>query len=69
MTRNKPMLKLKFNHRDALKLLGDSVAAALAPGQSLAGDVSQNPASQTEVVVVGAGFAGMMAARSLIRSG
>lgn len=64
------MLKLRFNRRDAVKFLGGSVAAALTPSQSLTSDIPpQNQIHQTDVVVVGAGFSGMMAARGLIRSG
>lgn len=60
----------RFTRRDALKLLGSGAAVALPAEGLLANDNPQPSAvRQTDVVIVGAGFAGMMAARSLIRSG
>ncbi len=59
-----------LTRRDALKLLGSGAAVALPAEGLLANDNPQPGAvRQTDVVIVGAGFAGMMAARSLIRSG
>ena len=70
MSPGKPKLKPNLTRREALKLLGTGATAALVAGQLYASDnLQQSTAHQVDVVIVGAGFAGMMAARSLIRSG
>lgn len=57
---------MTLTRREALKLLGVGTAATLAP--SLHTPSSVNGTTQTvDVVVVGAGMAGMMAARTLVR--
>ena len=62
--------KDKFSRRDAIKLLGASAAAAVCgePAQGVDAP-SQSDARHVDVIVVGAGFAGLTAARNLIRSG
>ena len=68
MSSDNPRPKTATTRRDALKLLGGGTLAALSP-------LSRTTATQVEgsrrvdVVIVGAGFAGMMAARRLIREG
>lgn len=70
MSQDKSTLKPNLTRRDALKLLGTGATAALAADQlSAADNLQQSIPRRVDVVVVGAGFAGMMAARSLIRSG
>src|ERR1700690_4275942 len=70
MSQDKSTLKPNLTRRDALKLLGTGATAALAADQlSAADNLQQSTTRRVDVVVVGAGFAGMMAARSLIRSG
>jgi monoamine oxidase len=62
-------LAASLTRRDALKLLGAGAAVTL-PANGFASENPQPSANrQVDVVVVGAGFAGMMAARSLVRSG
>lgn len=57
--------KLKLTRRDSLKLLGaGTLVTALQTPLSSAAE-----SNAVDVVVVGAGFAGMIAARSLIRAG
>jgi monoamine oxidase len=70
MSRDKSTLNPNLTRRDALKLLGTGATATLAAAPLYASDPSQPTAAhRVDVVIVGAGFAGMMAARSLIRSG
>src|ERR1700730_18824833 len=69
MNQEKPAKKINFTRRDALKFLGAGVAtftAELSPGADLP---QQGEVRHSDVVVVGAGFAGMVAARSLFRAG
>ena len=54
--------------RDALKFLGASAAATLAPRTASAAHQKDLP-QHFDVAVVGAGFAGMIAAKNLVRSG
>lgn len=71
MSGDKIALKMNFTRRDAIRLLGTGTAGTLATellhgeGQAPLNDV----AGKTEVVVVGAGFAGLAAARSLVQQG
>jgi monoamine oxidase len=68
MSTDNPRSKITTTRRDALKLLGSGTLAALSPLSRTA--VTQIEGSRrVDVVVVGAGFAGMMAARRLIREG
>jgi monoamine oxidase len=63
---DKPTLKLNLTRRDALKLLGAGATTLVAAGQLRSGEVSHdNAVTQTDVVVVGAGFAGLSAAKIL----
>ena len=62
--------KRTLSRREALKALGIGGAATIVVDPLLAnGQTEQGSAHHVDVVVVGAGFAGMMAARTLIRSG
>ncbi|MBI3476561.1 MAG: flavin monoamine oxidase family protein [Acidobacteria bacterium] len=61
--------KRALSRREAIKALGVGGAAAIAVDPLLAQGPAQSSAHRVDVVIVGAGFAGMMAARSLIRSG
>jgi monoamine oxidase len=68
MSRNKSGKNLRFTRRDALKLLGVGGSGTLAAG-SLLTSQQANIAQRSDVVIVGAGFAGMVAARNLNRAG
>jgi monoamine oxidase len=61
----------RLTRRDALKLLGAGAAGTLAAGtltpQGWASSATE--AVRTDVIVVGAGFAGLCAARNLVRQG
>jgi monoamine oxidase len=61
---------MTFSRRDALKLLGAGATAALTT-TTLAANSPPQPTSnsRTDAVIIGAGFAGMIAARNLIRAG
>lgn len=63
--------KQGLTRRDAIKLLGAGTAATLAPDLSHGGRRSgpRDAAGKTDVGVVGAGFAGLAAARSLVAQG
>ena len=62
--------KTNVTRRDALKLLGTGAAATVSAGQLHADDNPRHSVpAQTDVVIVGAGFAGMIAARNLLRAG
>ena len=69
MTLEKFGLRNSISRRDALKALtvgtASIVAANLVPGEVAASDQSR----ETDVVIVGAGFAGLVAARNLLRAG
>ena len=67
MIPDKSTLKANLTRRDAFKLLGAGAIALVAAEQLHAAGPSS--ASQTDVVVVGAGFAGLSAARALVRQG
>jgi hypothetical protein len=54
--------------RDALKFLGASAAATLAPRVASAAH-QKNLSQHADVGVVGAGFAGMIVAKNLVRNG
>lgn len=71
MREDRPEPNMGVTRRDALKLLGGATTV-LAAVHMPTGDVLEHGAishTGTDVVVVGAGFAGMMAARRLIRAG
>jgi len=71
MSKDSFRVKQQLTRRDAIKLLGVGTTATLATGFAL-GDVVPNVADaggKTEVVIVGAGFAGLAAARSLVTQG
>src|SRR5215471_5995869 len=59
--------KLSFSRRDLLRALGVGAATTLAPNLSRGSEKSET--GTADVVIVGAGFAGLTAARSLIRKG
>ena len=59
--------KLSFSRRDLLRALGVGAASTLATSLSHGSDKSQT--GTADVVIVGAGFAGLMAARNLMRAG
>jgi monoamine oxidase len=65
-----PPKNMTFSRRDTLKILGAGGTAAIA-SELLSAQVhpGQSKAQRTDVVVVGAGFAGMIAVRNLIREG
>jgi len=66
--KDKSTLRSNLTRRDALKLLGAGATVLVAADQLHAVDVSQpSPALKADVVVVGAGFAGLSAARALMR--
>ena len=66
--KDKSTLRSNLTRRDALKLLGAGATVLVVADQLHAVDVSQpSPALQADVVVVGAGFAGLSAARALMR--
>ena len=58
-----------FTRRDTLKLLGAGTLGALAPTLQSPGAPALAESKRVDVVIVGAGFAGMMAARQLLRQG
>src|ERR1700675_1660733 len=68
--KDKSTMQSNLNRRDALKLLGSGATALVAVDRLHAVEVS-NPIASTrsDVVVVGAGFAGLSAARTLVRQG
>src|ERR1700692_1885126 len=60
----------RWTRRDALRLLGAGAAALAAAEPLHASAVPRPPAAQhADVVIVGAGFAGLSAARTLTRQG
>jgi monoamine oxidase len=73
MSEEKYMLRAHLTRRDALKLLGAGAAGAtgmLAAEQLHAAEaLTASAATHTDVVVVGAGFAGLSAARTLTHQG
>jgi monoamine oxidase len=70
MTQGKSMRKQHITRRDALKLLGAGAAGTLATNL-LPNEVTRQKEEdrETDVVIVGAGFAGLIAARNLLRQG
>jgi monoamine oxidase len=66
MISGKSGLTKLISRRDTLKVLGLGAAGALIPVE-LGGQSDQS--RETDVVVVGAGFAGLIAARNLLRAG
>ena len=66
MTSDKFGLTKHISRRDALKVLGVGAAGTLISSK-LAGQSDQS--RETDVVVVGAGFSGLVAARNLLRAG
>jgi FAD binding domain-containing protein len=70
MSADKAKLKSKFTRRDTLKVLGSGAAALVAAEQLDSVDISgSGSANSADVAVVGAGFAGLSAARMLMRQG
>jgi monoamine oxidase len=68
MARKKSDRTTPFSRRDMLRLLGVGAAGALIPGVSQAASDSAQP-HRVDAIVVGAGMAGLAAARTLRRSG
>jgi threonine dehydrogenase-like Zn-dependent dehydrogenase len=68
MSERKSSKDTNVTRRDALKFLGGSAAATLAPRMASAAH-QKNLVQHADVAVVGAGFAGMIAAKNLVRSG
>jgi monoamine oxidase len=66
MTSNKRVLTRNISRRDVLKVFGVGAVGTLIPSE-LAGQ--PDPSREVDVVVVGAGFAGLIAARNLLRAG
>jgi monoamine oxidase len=60
---------IKFTRRDTLKLFGTGARAAVAPTLAASGLTTVDASKRADVIIVGAGFAGMTAARQLIRAG
>jgi len=69
MSHKKPTTRVTLTRRDALKLLGSGASAALIPVGQIAMPSANARENGVDVVVVGAGFAGMIAARNLMRAG
>ncbi len=68
--KDKPARQSDLTRRDALKLLGAGAAALVATDQLHSAKAPHPTADKhTEVVIVGAGFAGLSAARMLMRQG
>jgi monoamine oxidase len=66
MSQDKTVHKSNLTRRDVLKLLGAGATTLVAAGQLGSADVSHdNEATQSDVVIVGAGFAGLSAAKIL----
>lgn len=69
MSQDKPAKNLKINRRDALKYFGAGAAATLTPGLPSNPSVAPVESHRADVIVIGAGFAGLTAARNLERAG
>jgi monoamine oxidase len=70
MSKDKLPLQSNLTRRDAMRLLGVGATALIATDQLHAAQSTQsNPDNRSDVVVVGAGFAGLSAARALLRQG
>src|SRR5258706_15293563 len=70
MSEDKSQLQSNLTRRDALKLLGAGATALVAADPLHSAEVPhQGSTNRVEVVVVGAGFAGLSAARMLMRQG
>jgi len=68
MSHRKSIKDANITRRDALKFLGASAAATLIPRTLWASD-QECLVQRADVAVVGAGFAGMIAAKNLMRAG
>jgi monoamine oxidase len=68
MARKKSDRRTPFSRRDMLRLLGVGAAGVLIPDVSQAAPDSERP-HRVDAIVVGAGMAGLAAARTLRRSG
>ena len=68
MTRKKSDRRSQFSRRDVLRLLGVGAAGALIPDVAQAASDSAQP-HRVDAIVVGAGMAGLAAARTLRQSG
>src|ERR1700675_2629148 len=70
MSEDKSKLQSNLTRRDALKLLGAGATALVATAPLHSAEVPhQGSTPQVDVVIVGAGFAGLSAARTLSRQG
>src|SRR5258706_12295251 len=70
MSEDKSQLQSNLTRRDALKLLGAGATALVAADPLHSAEVPhQGSTNRVEVVGVGAGFAGLSAARMLSRQG
>src|SRR5436305_6060607 len=63
------MSDLRFTRRAAIGGAAAGAAAATAPGAALAANSRKKPTRHVDVVVVGAGLAGLTAARELVKAG
>jgi len=66
MKKKDPLRPGAFSSRDLLRVLGAGTAAAAIP---ILPEVARGDSARADVVVVGAGFAGLTAARTLHRAG
>ena len=69
MSQDKPEPALTLTRRKALKTLGIGMGVTLTPGKACSHLTEGVDEKRVEVVVVGAGFAGLTTARSLLRKG
>ncbi len=68
--KQKSTLQSNLTRRDALKLIGAGATVLIAADQLHSAEASRSsPSTQTDAVIVGAGFAGLSAARTLMRQG
>jgi monoamine oxidase len=69
MSLNKPMRKRGLTRRATLSLLSGATAATLAANLHGTNANQAGAVRNTEIIVVGAGFSGLTAARNLVRQG
>ena len=69
MSLDKPKKALTLTRRQALKVLGVGTGVALTPRIVASRLATSEEDKRADVIVVGAGFAGLTAARNLMREG